>query len=681
MKAHFTRCSVVLASLCCALACTKKPGEVMLVMTTDMALTHDIDSIEVQVFENDVAKNGGAPLNLAPPRKNGNVLVPATLGIVAGRDPSANVTVKIAAFQQSAIRILRQVDFTVPADEIVELPLGMDWLCTGSGKSGDVDPKNPLVTTFANTACADGLTCVAGSCVDVHIDTTKLEPYSAGSIFGGGTGKQDGKCFDTLGCFATSRLLRIDEIDRTSCTFDSPTSKLNVALVVKHDGIRNDSMAPDRGFIPLDEGPEGWQVARDSGRIQLPKAVCGAKAKDILGVALTQRCATKTAGTPTCGPWSATGDPGTGADTVVDLPDASLEGGLGSGLSSADGGDAGTTCPTTCNGVCSTGRCLSPLAVQQNVPYGVAVDGEFVYWTNIASGAPGSGSVMRQSLHGGDAGTIVTLASGLNNPSAIAVDATSVYWANFGTKASSFTDGSIARVSKTGSDGGVPTTLASGLSHPLAIAVDAASVYFANQGSQAAGYLDGTIGKAPLGGGGDGGSWTTLADNQASPSAIAVDATSVYFTDSGDASIGYVNGSVQKVPLSGGTATSLATGQIGAVALAIDSRNAYYANGVGGVVASVPLDGSATFTTLASNEEQIVALAADGSSIYWTTSATSGSVTTGAVRKMPIRGGVPATVASNQDVPEGIAFDGTSLYWADAANVDNAGTIMQLTPK
>ena len=58
--------------------------------------------------------------------------------------------------------------------------------------------------------------------------------------------------------------------------------------------------------------------------------------------------------------------------------------------------------------------------------------------------------------------------------------------------------------------------------HPLGIAVDATSVYWTN-------YEGGTVQKVGLGGG----TPVTLASGQATPYDIAVDATSVYWTNLG----------------------------------------------------------------------------------------------------------------------------------------------------
>jgi hypothetical protein len=88
--------------------------------------------------------------------------------------------------------------------------------------------------------------------------------------------------------------------------------------------------------------------------------------------------------------------------------------------------------------------------------------------------------------------------------------------------------------------GGAPIPLASGQNSPRGIAVDATSLYWTNEGTGKDGYMDGAIVKLPV----TGGTTTTLASAQHSPSQITVDATSVYWTNNGTAAN---DGAVMKI--------------------------------------------------------------------------------------------------------------------------------------
>ena len=93
------------------------------------------------------------------------------------------------------------------------------------------------------------------------------------------------------------------------------------------------------------------------------------------------------------------------------------------------------------------------------------------------------GAVMKVPI---DGGVVTTVASGLNMPLGIAVDTDSLYWTTAGTAVLCQTDGAVMKAPL---DGGPPVTLVSGEYAPVAVAVDDVSVYWISGGDSTGGTL------------------------------------------------------------------------------------------------------------------------------------------------------------------------------------------------
>ncbi|WP_437580262.1 hypothetical protein [Sorangium sp. So ce887] len=289
----------VLAALL-ALACggCSSPDEIVVAISTDLALPKDFDVLQVQVF-----KSGGGGFNQAYLRlgeSDADAQLPATIGFYSSNSGGESIRIRVSARVDDAlgaVRIVREAVTTIPENRVALLTLPLDFLCDGSGKSAGNDVENTL--------CGDEQTCVAGACVSNKIDSSTLPDYSSGDVYGGG----DGDCFDVTTCFEEATAA---EVDAAACTIAGDGgAPRNVALeTVAGDGICDGDGDERRCLVALDAASDdGFRVEED-GQIQLPPEVCKQMANGKIAAVLTAPatdCAQKTTGLPTCGPWLASG--------------------------------------------------------------------------------------------------------------------------------------------------------------------------------------------------------------------------------------------------------------------------------------------------------------------------------------------------------------------------------------
>jgi hypothetical protein len=122
-------------------------------------------------------------------------------------------------------------------------------------------------------------------------------------------------------------------------------------------------------------------------------------------------------------------------------------------------------------------------------------------------------------------------------------------------------------------------------------------------------------------------------------------------------------------PLGGGAPTALAGEQASPRSIAVDSTSVYWTNeSDGGAIVRAPTDGGdATVLALATRPSGI---AVDATYVYWT------DLGAGTVMAVPIDGGTPLTIASGQPCPQAVAVNATSVYWTNFGESSSAGTVM-----
>jgi hypothetical protein len=287
-------------------------------------------------------------------------------------------------------------------------------------------------------------------------------------------------------------------------------------------------------------------------------------------------------------------------------------------------------------------------------PGAIALDAENVYWTNSFN--LGDFTVRKVPISGGPA----TILASHQAAGPLAVDASYVYFAVL------FPDNTYG-LRKVPLAGGVPITLAPGSGRVTAVAVDATNLYWSDVDCGGAPAL-GSIRKLPLAGG----PVTTLASGQNSPAGIAVDGTSVYWADQGTFSCpspqtACGDGAVRKVAIAGGSPMTLAAGGM-PLAIAVDATSAYWLDGwapvVGaatGSVRKVSTEGGA-ITTLASLNDAYVSLALNATSVYWIDRESNRAV----IKKVPTAGGVVQTLGfAGDDFLGAFAVDSMSVYFGN----------------
>jgi hypothetical protein len=166
----------------------------------------------------------------------------------------------------------------------------------------------------------------------------------------------------------------------------------------------------------------------------------------------------------------------------------------------------------------------------------------------------------------------------------------------------------------------------------------------------------------------DAGAAIVIADNQDSPSYIAVDANNIYWTT-------FTAGpgaAVMIMPLGGGPPVALASGIRGRPGgLALDATNVYLTSNSDtktGVVTKVGIQDGTVVALVSAQGSFFAGPAVAFDSIYWSENASQ----PGAVWKAALDGSHSMVFASNQQGPGPLTHDATNLYWASQTGIWSA---------
>ncbi|WP_437757458.1 hypothetical protein [Sorangium sp. So ce1389] len=604
-RSFWSTAALAVASAGCSAPVT---GELMVAIQTDMAVTKDLDHIELHVLSGGNPVISGARYRLGP----NDVALPATQGLLVSEDPSREISIRVRAIRHDRPRVEHTVLTTVPSDRVATLWVPLHFLCSADEASWPGAPG----------ACPDDLTCVAGACRDPHVSAASLPDYVEEEVL-------RRACFDVSRCFRSAD--PAEDLDAADCTI-AAGDDVNVAIATEGEGACGGAGC----FVPLDaESDFGWH-RRDDRRIALPEALCSPERLARLGVVtspVTAECPAKRIGDPLCAvdesqPVVLAARQRSPISLAVSEESVFwTEQGALSGPDGFKGDGAVKRIPRE-------GGAPETLAPGQAAPRQLALDGASggVLWTNRGVGA-GKAALMRRSLDRDDAVALLSeqQLQALGPSGALEGLATNdrhLFWTQLsGT-------GVRGLVGRASLDGQTGVTLSEPFSaNRIAAASNVVCWTDLGQDDTAPDAVDDT-----------GAVWclksgeampVKVADRQRKPYGIALDATNaseVFWVNLGGEVVrGAVDGDAPEVIFEDHD-------HPGPYGIALDEDRVYWTNLMQGTVSTLPRDAPPNSDcrgdrcTLATGQRRPGAIAVDAGAIYWVNEGSPGEANGAVVR-------------------------------------------------
>jgi hypothetical protein len=279
---------------------TADRGAIMLALSTDLVVGKDIDLLQVSVSHHgSVQLDQSFPLDVDPMHAKD---LPQTLAVSSQVGDVDPVTIVVTASRKGVARIQRRAVVTVPDQRTALLRMPMQWLCDGSAPGA-------VVPAGAGLPCAEGQTCIAGSCAPAEVDVATLPDFVKSNVFGAA-------CYDVAGCFPSQPGAAPSKAPFSGCLLPAANGPagtqggLFLELPRGSDGICDDSrcliaLEEDRTFGFSVSGSTVQDGAQKVAALALPPAVCkrlDAAATGTLALWSSTGCPSKTASTSDCPP-------------------------------------------------------------------------------------------------------------------------------------------------------------------------------------------------------------------------------------------------------------------------------------------------------------------------------------------------------------------------------------------